>query len=153
MGNNCWCNVSKPTYLIRHAFFYSLHFYTFLFFLVERCKGVTELRHVDSIVRIHGPQSSFYTVRCKYGYHLLHGEQSYECKNGQWFPQIFSEAKEGLATWATSHRYGKRFYVLPKLLAMIVCGMGRTDLLTVQSNELWSVDVLLWAQSKHIWAA
>ena len=82
----------------------------FFFSLVERCKGVNELSHVYSIVRKHGPQSSFYMVICIDGYHLRHGERNYECKEGQWFPQIFCEAKESLAIWATTHRYGKIFY-------------------------------------------
>ena len=105
---------------------------------MESCKGVNELSHVNSIVRKHGPQSLFYTVRCNDRYHLRHGEQSYECKEGQWFPQIFCEAKESLANWATSHGHGEIFYALPKLLAMIVCGMAteRTGLLTVQTNEI-----------------
>ena len=90
---------------------------------MERCKGVNDLSHVNSIVRIHGPQSSFYTVRCNNGYHLRHGELSYECKEGQWFPQIFCETKESLENWATLHKHGKIFYALPKLFAMIDCGM------------------------------
>ena len=118
----CLGNILKSTYLVHHAFFYSLHFLHF--FLVERCKEVNELSHVNSIVRIDGPQSSFYTVRCNDGYHLRHGELSYECKDGQWFPQIFCEAqKESRTIWATSHIYGKRFYALPKLFAMIVYGI------------------------------
>ena len=61
-------------------------------------------------------------MRCNDGYHLWHGVQSYECKEGQWFPQIFCDAQESLAIWATSHRYGKIFYASSKLFAMIVFG-------------------------------
>ena len=70
---------------------------------MERCYGVNELSYVNSLARIHGPQSSFYTVTCNNGYHLRHGELNYECKEGQWFPQIFCEAKGNLAISATSH--------------------------------------------------
>ena len=115
MGNNRLGNISKSPTLYTSCVCF--------LFLVERCKGVNELSHVNSIVRIHGPQSSFYTVRCNNGYHLRHGERSYECKEGQWFPQFFCETKESLEIWATLHKHGKIFYALPKLFAMIDCGM------------------------------
>ena len=110
---------------------------------MESCKGVNELSHVNSIVHEHGPQSLFYTVRCNDRYHLRHGEQSYECKDGQWFPQIFCDAKDSIEIWETLHRYGKALYALRKLYAMIACGtrIESSDSLTVQTNDIRFIDI------------
>mgnify|MGYP001797758581 FL=1 len=118
---------------------------------MERCKGVNELSHVNSIVRVHGPLSSFYMVRCNDGYHLRHGERSYECKEGQWFPQIFCDAKESVAIWATSHSYGKIFYASPKLfdsLRFRGIRIEKTDLLTVQYKPMKFESLTFYVQLK-----
>ena len=76
MGYNCIGNTSKSTLYYSPCFLLLFTLLTILYFLVERCKGVNESSHVDSIVRIHvmtdtscGMESGAMNAKMDNGFH------------------------------------------------------------------------------------